>query len=130
MTEPRKTIATLRAELYDTYMKYYVEGFKANDIGLIDQMIQYPVAYLTGGAVRMCDRYPINPKQLKEDKQWDHSTDWKFEITAINQHEAHAVASAIRRRKDGTIIENVHGFYAFTMTDSGWKIYAVADIAF
>jgi len=48
----------------------------------------------------------------------------------VNERSAHAVASAVKRRKDGTKIENVHGFYALTMTDVGWKMYAVADTTF
>jgi len=120
----------LHADLHDTYMKYYVEGFKTNNLELIDRMVVYPIAYINAGSVKMCREYPVDPGKLKVEKQWDHSTDWKFEITAVNEHSAHAVASAVRRRKDGTKIENVHGFYAFTMTDDGWKMYAVADVTF
>lgn len=120
----------LRSDLHDTYMKYYVEGFKSNDVGMINKIIKYPIAYIKDGVVSMCDKYPIDPGKLKEDKQWDHSTEWKFEVAAINEQEAHAVASAVRCREDGSKIESVHGFYAFTMSDEGWKIYAVADITF
>lgn len=78
----------------------------------------------------MCDSYPIDPKSLKEEKGWDHSIDWRFEVTAANNLEAHAVASAVRCRADGSKIESVHGFYAFKKTDDGWKMYAVADATF
>ena len=124
------TYEDLKKDLLKTYMDYYVEGFKANDVGLIDKMVKYPIAYIKDGSVDMCNEYPIDPKKLKEEKGWDHSTDWKFEIMAVSEHDAHAVASAIRRQKDGSRIENVHGFYAFTLTDDGWKMYAVADIVF
>ncbi len=56
--------------------------------------------------------------------------DLKDEVTGVNSKEAHAVASVRRCRKDGSKIESVHGFYAFTHTPGGWKIFAVADIAF
>lgn len=124
------TIEKLHANLHDAYMKYYVEGFKANDVSIIDKIVKYPIAYIKDGTVSMCDEYPIDPSKLKEEKQWDHSTDWSFEITAVNDRDAHAVASAVRRRKDGSKIESIHGFYAFTMTDEGWKMYAVADTTF
>ena len=120
----------LHADLHETYMKYYVEGFKKDDVELIDKMVKYPIAYINDGSVDMCSEYPIDPRKLKKEKQWDHSVDWRFEITAVNERSAHAVASAVRCRKDGTKIENVHGFYAFTMTDEGWKMYAVADVTF
>ena len=120
----------LQADLHDTYMKYYVEGFKTDNVGLIDKIVKYPIAYINAGSVEMCSVYPIDPSELKKEKQWDHSTDWNFEITALNERSAHAVATAVRCRKDGTKIENVHGFYAFTMTEHGWKMYAVADVTF
>lgn len=120
----------LKQEVTDVYMKYYVEGFNNNDVTQIDKVVQYPIAYIKAGTVSMCDTYPIDPKQLKNEKQWDHSTEWKFEITAVNEQEAHAVASAVRRKKDGSKIENVHGFYAFSKLSGEWKMYAVADIAF
>jgi len=69
-------------------------------------------------------------KKLKKEKQWDHSTEWKFEIVAVTETDAHAVASAVRCRSDGSKIESVHGFYAFTKTDDGWKMYAVAEVEF
>lgn len=124
------TNEVLKADLLKAYMDYYVEGFKTNDVSLIDKIIKYPIAYIKDGSVAFFDSYPIDPVQLKAEKAWDHSTDWKFEITAVSEHDAHAVASAVRRRKDGSKIESVHGFYAFTMTDDGWKMYAVADTTF
>lgn len=120
----------LKQELHDTYMKYYVEGFRTNNVGLIDQMVQYPLAYLKEGKMTLCKHYPIDPQKLKEEKAWDHSSDWQFEIKGINDTEAHAVAFAVRRRADGSKIESVHGFYAFTRTAAGWKMYALADITF
>ncbi len=120
----------LKEKLHDTYMKYYVEGFKTNDVSIIDKMVKYPIAYIKDGNVSMCNEYPIDPESLKSEKQWDHSTDWKFEITAVSEHDAHAVASAVRRRKDGSKIESVHGFYAFTLINGDWKMYAVADTTF
>jgi len=120
----------LRDQLHNTYMKYYVEGFKSNDVSLIDEIVKYPIAYIKNGTVKLCDEYPVDPGKLKEEIEWDHSTDWNFEILAVSEQDAHAVASAVRCRKDGNKIESVHGFYAFTMTDAGWKMYAVADVTF
>jgi len=120
----------LRKELHDTYMNTYAAGFKANDMSLINKAVKYPIAHIKNGVVTLCDEYPVDPGKLKEEIQWDHSTDWKFDILAVSEQSAHAVASAIRCRRDGSPIENVHGFYAFTMTDEGWKMYAVADTTF
>lgn len=89
------TFAELKQEVLDTYMNYFVEGFKLNNISLIDKMVKYPIAYINDVSVTMCDTYPINPQTLKEEKQWDHSINWKFEVAAVNEKDAHAVASAV-----------------------------------
>ena len=119
-----------KKEVHDTYMNYYVPGFSNNDIAMIDKIVKYPIAHVQNGAVSMHDKYPINPQQLKLDKDWDHTTDWKFEVTAANEKQAHAVASCIRRKADGSMIEHVDAFYAFTRADDGWKMFAVSDVTF
>lgn len=120
----------MKEELIELYQKYYVEGFRQNDVGLIDKIVRYPIAYIKDGTVRMMDRYPVDPATLKADLQWDHSTDWSFEVSGASETSAHMVASATRRRKDGSVIERVHGFYAFTKEGGSWKMYALADVAF
>ena len=120
----------LKQELLTTYQRYYVEGFKTADLGLIDEIVRYPIAYVRAGVVEMLDRYPIDPAKLKAEKGWDHSKDWKFEIPAISEDHAHAVASATRCRADGSVIEHVHGFYAFTRIAGRWKMYALAEIVY
>ena len=81
----------LRSEVHETYMENYVAGFKNNNVTLIDKMVKYPIAYIKNGTVTMCDSYPIDPKSLKEEKGWDHSVEWKFEVTAVNDSEAHGL---------------------------------------
>ncbi len=120
----------MREELIKIYQDYYVEGFRTNDVSLIDKIVRYPIAYIKSGRVEMRDSYPVDPAKLKEELGWDHSIDWSYEVSGINETTAHMVASATRCRKDGSVIEHVHGFYAFTKTDVGWKMYAMADIAF
>ena len=119
-----------KKEVHDVYMNVYAPGFSNSDIEAIDQTVKYPIAYLRNGTVSMHDSYPIDPQKLRTAKGWDHTSDWDFEVTAANDQEAHAVASSIRRRKDGSIIEHVQAFYAFTKTDQGWKMYAVSDVTF
>lgn len=119
-----------KKEVHDTYMKYYVPGFSNSDIPTIDKIVKYPIAHIQNGTVSMHEKYPVDPQQLKTDKGWDHTSDWKFEVTAANEKKAHAVASSIRRRKDGSIIENVNAFYAFTKTNDGWKMFVVSDVTF
>ena len=35
-----------------------------------------------------------------------------------------------RLRDDGSLIEEASAFYAFKITDGGWKMYAFSDITF
>lgn len=119
-----------KQEVHDTYMNFYVPGFSNNDMALINQIIKYPITHMQNGEVSMHDSYPIDPQKLKDEKGWDHTSDWKFEVTSANDKQAHAVASSIRRRKDKSIIEHVNAFYAFTHTDTGWKMFAISDVTF
>lgn len=117
----------LKEELLKTY-DIYIEGFKKNDMSLINSIIKFPIAILKDGKIEMLDFYPINPKKLKIEKEWDHSTDWKFEITAINENNAHINASAIRRKVDGSYIEKVSAFYGFYKIESDWKMCSFSEI--
>lgn len=120
----------LKKELLNTYTQLYIEGFKTNNVELIDQMVRYPITYIKDGVVSSLDHYPVDPKQLKIDIEWDHSIDWEFNIPAITETTGHALASATRCKVDGTIIEKVHAFYAFAKVDGNWKMIAVADITY
>jgi len=119
--------SVLKEELLKVY-NVYIEGFKLNDINLINSIIQFPIAILKEGTVEMLDHFPINPEELKIEKEWNHSTDWNFNITAINETNAHINASAIRRRKDGSFIEKVSAFYGFVKVDAKWKMYSFSEI--
>lgn len=119
-----------RMEVRDVYMNYYVPGFSNNDMTMINKVVKYPIVHIQNGTLSMHDTYPIDPQQLMIEKGWDHTSDWKFEVKAANEKQAHAVASSIRRRADGSIIEYVDAFYAFTNTKDGWKMFAVSDVTF
>jgi len=120
----------MREELIRIYEDFYVAGFRSNDIKLIDQIVQYPIAYVRDGKVEMCNSYPVDPARLKIDLNWDHSVDWHYEIAGVSDTNAHMTASATRCRKDGSVIERVHGFYSFTQIDGSWKMYAVAELSY
>ena len=120
----------LTEELIEIYKTYYVEGFRRNDVSQIDKIVDYPITYIKDGTVSLLDTYPVNPAALKVELGWDHSIDWSFDVVGINDTSAHMVAKATRCRKDGSVIEKVHGFYAFRKTESGWKMYVLADVDF
>jgi len=116
--------------LADLYERYYVAGFRANDVGLINRIVHYPLAYIKDGSVRMVDHFPVDPAKLKAELGWDHSKDWAFEVIAVGERQAHVNAYATRCRADGSEIERVQGFYAFKKIGNDWKMFALADIVF
>jgi len=118
----------LKQEVIDTYNQYYVEGFKTNDVRLINQIVDYPLTYIKDGNVTSLDNYAVDPAELKRQLQWDHSKDWKFEVVGINANSANVIASATRCRKDGSIIEHVSAYYGFKKVEGQWKMHVLADI--
>lgn len=116
--------------LTDLYERFYVAGFKANDVNLINRIVSYPLTYIKDGAVRMVDRFPVDPAKLKSDLGWDHSKDWAFDVAGVGEHQAHVIARATRCRADGSEIERVHGFYAFKKVGGDWKMFVLADTVF
>ncbi len=118
----------LREEVGAAY-RAYLRAFLANDLTGIDALVQYPLAYIGNGTVAMLDSYPVKPADLMAAKQWHHSTDTEFEVVGISADKAHVILPNARRwRADGTLIETISGFYAFTRTTSGWKMFAFSDV--
>jgi hypothetical protein len=116
------------AEIVRAYQRY-LEAFLADDIVAIDALVQYPLAYIGDGTVRMSDEYPIKPSALMAAKEWHTSVDTDYEVVGISETKAHLVLKRCTRvRRDGSPIEHVFAWYAWTRTEDGWKIFAVSDV--
>ena len=77
----------------------------------------------------MLDEYPIKPSVLMAAKEWRTSIDMAYEVVGISETKAHLVLKRCTRvRRDGSPIEEVYAFYAWTKTDDGWKMFAVSDV--
>jgi hypothetical protein len=108
----------------------YLEAFLADDVAAIDALVQYPLAYIGDGKVSMLDEYPIRPSALMAAKGWHASIDMAYEVIGVSETKAHLVLKRCTRvRQDGSRIEDVCAFYAWTRTDDGWKMFAVSDVA-
>lgn len=117
-----------KAEVIQAYERY-VEAFLADDIVAIDALVQYPLAYIGDGEVRMLDEYPIKPSALMAAKAWHTSIDMAYEVIGLSETKAHLVLKRCTRvRRDGSPIEDVCAFYAWTRTRDGWKMFAVSDV--
>ena len=116
-----------KAEVIQAYERY-LQAFLADDIATIDALVQYPLAYIGDGKVGMLDEYPIKPSALMAAKGWHTSVDADYEVIGVSETKAHLVLKRCTRvRSDGSPIEDVFAFYAWTKTDHGWKMFAVSD---
>ena len=118
----------LRTEVIQAYERY-LQAFLSDDLAAIDALVQYPLAYIGDGKVTMLDEYPIKPSALMAAKAWHTSIDMAYEVIGISETKAHVVLKrGTRVRRDGSPIEDVVAFYAWTKTEGGWKMFALSDI--
>ena len=68
-----------KAEVIQAYERY-LQAFLADDIAAIDALVQYPLAYIGDGTIRMLDEYPIKPSALMAAKDWHTSIDMAYEV--------------------------------------------------
>jgi hypothetical protein len=115
-------------EVIQAYERY-LEAFLAEDVAAIDALVQYPLAYIGDGKVTMLDKWPFKPSMLREAKGWHTSIDMEYEVIGISATKAHLVLKrGTRVRRDGSPIEDIHAFYAWTRTAEGWKKFAISDV--
>ncbi len=120
----------LRAQVLETYNRY-LNAFNESDMETIENCIAYPLAYIGEDSVKMLDKFPVDPRELKEKIGWATSNSFEIDVVAVSDKKAHIVLRNVRRlRKDGSLIEEATGFYAFKNTENGWKMYAISDITF
>jgi hypothetical protein len=121
---------TERANLFAAYQRY-LSAFNANDLDGINDCINYPLAYIGADNVTMLDQFPLDPADMKASKGWDRSDAFEIDVVAVGENKAHLLMRNTRRlRKDGSLIEEATGFYAYTKVDGDWKIFALSDIVF
>jgi len=120
--------AAQAAEVLSAY-KRYLEAFMSNDMNGINALVSYPLAYVGDGVVKMFHEYPIRPSELMAQTGWRDTLNMQYEVVAVSDTKAHLILrSGTRVRADGSPIEEISGFYAWTRTTAGWKMFAVSDV--
>ena len=109
---------------YEQYLAYFLD----NDMDGINSLVKFPITYIAEGESKLLDAFPVTPKEMMENKNWDTTIDTKTYVHGINSTKGHVISSGTRIRKDKSIIEKYTVFYAFTKTDDGWKMYAISDV--
>ena len=116
------------SEVLATYTAY-LTAFRANDVGALDRLMQYPLAYIGDGKTALVNLCPFKPAEFMAAKQWHDTKDFSYEVVFASAGKAHLILRrATRVRADGSPIETVSAFYALSRTPSGWKFIAISDI--
>jgi hypothetical protein len=110
---------------YERYLRAFLDG----DLTAVESLVQFPLAYIGAGETRLLDRFPVSPQALRERKQWHTTVNADYEVSLVAPDKAHVILRRAERvRADGSLIETVAAFYAFTRTAGGWKLFALSDI--
>ena len=109
---------------YEDYLAYFLN----NDMDGVNSLVKFPITSIADGESKLLDAFPVTPKEMMENKQWDTTIDTETYVHGVNSKKGHVISSGTRIRKDKSVIEKYTAFYAFTKTDKGWKMYAVSSV--
>ena len=73
----------------------------------INSLVKFPITYIADGESKLLDAFPITPKEMMENIQWDTTVDTETYVHGINSTKGHVISSGTRIRKDKTVIENI-----------------------
>ena len=122
------TTDTSTGEVRAAYERY-LRAFLDDDLTAVEAQVQFPLAHIGAGETRLLDRFPVSPQALRERKQWHTTVNADYEVSLAAPDKAHVILHRAERvRADGSLIETVAAFYAFTRTAEGWKLFALSDI--
>ena len=92
----------LKGQVLATYSAY-VEAFRANDVAALDELIQYPLAYIGNGRTKLLDAFPIQPAELMATKQWHDTQNLDPEVMFTSADKAHVIVRRATRVPSGRI---------------------------
>jgi hypothetical protein len=109
----------------------YVDAFMASDEQAIRECVQWSCTFLGADRAESIDELPYSPTHLKRQKDWATSVGLEIDVVAVSDVKAQVLLRHGERvRPDGTLIEEVSAFYAFSKIANGWKIFAMSSIEF
>ena len=109
---------------YEEYLAYFLN----NDMDGVNSLVKFPITSIADGESKLLDAFPVTPKEMMENKQWDTTIDTETYVHGVNSKKGHVISSGTRIRKDKSVIEKYTAFYAFTKTRDGWKMYAISSV--
>jgi len=119
-----------RGDVLAAYQSY-VDAFMASDEQAIRERVQWSCTFLGADRAESIDEFPYSPTDLKRQRTGATRVGLEIDVVAVSDVEAQVLLRHGERvRPDGTLIEEVSAFYAFTKTANGWKIFAMSSIEF
>ena len=87
-------------ETYEQYLAYFLD----NDMDGINSVVKFPITYIADGECKSLDAFPVKPKEMMENKQWDTTIDTETYVHGVNFKEGHVISSGTRIRKDKSVM--------------------------
>ena len=122
---------TLKSDRADVVRAFndYIEAFNSGDQAKLDACLLLPLTHIGNGGARTLHPYPVNIAEMRERRGWHPTECVELDVIAVSVTKVHVVMRNARRvRSDGSLIEEVSAYFAFTNTPEDWKIYAVSDL--
>ena len=95
---------------YEEYLAYFLD----NNMEGINSLVKFPITSIADGESKLLDAFPVTPKEMMENKQWDTTIGIETYVHGVNSKKGHVISSGTRIRKDKSVIEKYTAFYAFT----------------
>ena len=56
---------------YEQYLAYFLDS----DMNGLNSLVKFPITYIADGECKLLDAFPVTPKEMMENKQWDTTVD-------------------------------------------------------
>ena len=87
-------------EAYEQYLAYFLD----NNMNGINSLVKFPITYIADGESKSLDAFPVTPKEMMENKQWDTTIDTDTYVHGTNSNKGHVISSGTRIKKDKSVI--------------------------
>ena len=65
---------------YEEYLAYFLN----NDMDGVNSLVKFPITYIADGESKLLDTFPVTPKEMMENKQWDTTIDTETYVHGVN----------------------------------------------
>ena len=73
----------------------------------INSLVKFPITYIADGESKSLDAFPVTPKEMMDNKQWDTTIDTDTFVHGTNSTKGHIISSGTRIRKDKSVRKNI-----------------------